>query len=239
MRPFEASLALVLIAGGVCLFLGRPRLSWVVGTIAAVLLLLQVAIEGARIQGAPAYLGMLFLLVGALSHALGPLRICSATLVVVCGLAGLVAFYSYPMLKLPVPGGPYAIGVSTFLLHGYFPPGALLAGQWRRAARSRADFLSCRGLLGTDDTLPRAEGFGVPVRPIALCTNACMRRRALCDAAAPVASSLLQPFRWRVSEPDHIHHRVPGEPWIYRGRVRPSGHRCSHCTFRTAISPSE
>lgn len=116
MRPLEAGIGLTLIAGAKTLLFGRSGWTLVVWLLSATLLVLHATIEGARIQGLPAYLGVLLLLVGLLSNAHWTLRIGAGVLALACGFTGLLAFFLYPILKLPAPEGPFAIGTTTFYL---------------------------------------------------------------------------------------------------------------------------
>jgi predicted dienelactone hydrolase len=118
MRPIEASFIGVGLLALVAM--RRPKhLVWLrhgLSALAALLAILQAALEGYRWQMIPAYAGILILLL--ISFA--PMKWATKVLRLATGMtvfflaAGLCAGTVYPVFRLPEPTGPFRIGTVTY-----------------------------------------------------------------------------------------------------------------------------
>jgi len=118
MRPVELTLLVLLLAWVAAALAhvrrARPWQRWFLAAI-ALAAVAHILLEGWRLQIAPAYFAILFVGLSALNVSDLATRVFLASFVAVCAVFSLIAAYAFPVIVLPEPHGPYAIG--TFIAH--------------------------------------------------------------------------------------------------------------------------
>ncbi len=121
MRPLEVSLIVAGLPVALWYAISARRPAWwahVVTSIAVILGVLQVLVEGYRWQMLPAYAGVcgvLLLDLARFRRAGRPARLV-AWPILACFSAALLLGIVYPVFRLPVPDGPYRIGTASYHL---------------------------------------------------------------------------------------------------------------------------
>jgi hypothetical protein len=149
MRAFELLLWLICSGWAAWWVLSRPSRLANAGLagMAAVIALLHLAVEGARVHMVPTY-GLLVVLIGSSARRSGPAapnarRWVRAVAVLSAGLWVLIAAalpLLFPVFSYAAPSGPYGIGTATYELPG---------GPQQRALVVQAWYPTGRGVSGT------------------------------------------------------------------------------------------
>jgi pimeloyl-ACP methyl ester carboxylesterase len=115
MRPFETVLGCIVFgSAAVSLFKEQRYISLALLGAMLSVLLLHVILEGTRLSALPLYVAAIVLVSIRFLPTAEAARMTASVSCLVLAVLGLLACYMIPVISFPDPGGPFAIGTSTF-----------------------------------------------------------------------------------------------------------------------------